>query len=565
VKKIVLCVIAVMLILCGCKQQAGKPAVPTASQAPSQTTSSTQPSETTAPTISSTPTQPTRPTETTAATAPTEMPTQELEVEDWQLDVPNYLSYEDYFATEREFLNTELFNSQTSWTKGSRVYEFGYENGLLNRQKDDEILVVYCEEIDEKYVVPGSKTYINYTIAGADGHYGYLYNENSFLRMDLATGNVEKMLEGYSFCRSSDYEPINVYLLDNLVAYYISYADGELSVGRLYLPAMKNEILHNTQGEFYNISLQRPKTNQSPVVWTMTNPEFVDYLKAELANPNSKIQKGTQYDYSQRWKEDDAFSTIINSPMHLHYLQDAGNQRALLKWTLDLGSEELTKQTGLIDSCFHGSGYPHDHYNTDVTTAPAPELIMGDWTKISQQVPFPLHPSTDGVIVKGKLLKVTDVESQVHLYAKTDGDYQKVSNDPIRMVVDTGSCAIYVTADGKAVIAVSYDGTQSVELYRASYGGVDYIRFDETELHIPSVRSVAVERRFVIRDGDTLVEVNLDNLQYRPLVKHPNLQNYHIDAGFGDAVYFEVYVGLYSNGYVIDLQTGKMREVGYQL
>ena len=166
------------------------------------------------------------------------------------------------------------------------MYEFGYENGLLNRQKDDEILVVYCEEIDEKYVVPGSKTYINYTIAGADGHYGYLYNENSFLRMDLATGNVEKMLEGYSFCRSSDYEPINVYLLDYLVAYYISYADGELSVGRLYLPAMKNEILHNTQGEFYNISLQRPKTNQSPVVWTMTNPEFVDYLKAELKEGN---------------------------------------------------------------------------------------------------------------------------------------------------------------------------------------------------------------------------------------------------------------------------------------
>ncbi|MBQ8358893.1 MAG: hypothetical protein IJX37_03105 [Oscillospiraceae bacterium] len=560
-KKIVLHAIAILLILCGCEQPAAKPADPTQAQTPTQATASTQPSETTTPMTPSNPTDTTIPTETTKpteTTTPTETAPKALAVADWQLEQPEYLSYEEYFSTEREFMDGAR---TTSWISGDQVYalQFVYERG----KKVD--LAVVCEETDGKYSVPNSVAYLDYDIAGADGKYGYLFNDSRFLRLDLAAGKSEELLSGQSFCQIYSFSPRSVYLLDNLVAYYASYANGELCIGRLYLPTQKNDILYKTQGEFYDISLNQPKTNKEPIVWTLKNPEFVNYLKAELADPNSKIQKGEYYDYSERWKESDAFSTIIKSPMHLHYLQDAGNQRALLKCTLDITTKELTQQTGIIDSCFHGSGYPHDHYNTDVTTAPAPEVIMSEWRKIDQEVPFALLPTTDDSTVDDRIVKVTDVDSNMYLYAKTDGNYKKIVNVPIRMAVDTGTCAIYITADKKSVVAVSYDGTQSVELYRAVQGGVDYIRLGEVELKTDGVRNGLTAKRFVLRDGNTLVQIDLENQQYRELVKHPDLQGYQFDCGFGDVVYFEVYVGLYVSGYTIDLQTGELREKGYFL
>lgn len=483
------------------------------------------------------PSEPTnsQPTDPTNQTTP-----QSFSVEDWQLEEPDYLSYEEYFASEREFSDRNTYRKPTEWIKGDQKFSFGYENAV--QRELNKALVVECTQTGKTYIVPDSGAYAKHEIIGADGRYGYLYNSSQFVRIDLATGQAEVLLDGLNFCGCSDYSTDSVYLLDNLVVYFASYANDELMIGRLYLPTLKQETLYQTNGEFYDLVLSRPKTNQEPVVWTLKNPVFIDYLKTELADPNSEIQKGEHYDYSQLWKEQDALSKIMESPMHLHYLQDAGDQRALLKCAYNIDSREMTQQTGIMDECFHGSGYLHDHYNTDITTAPDPEVIMSQWTPINQTAPFELIPSADSK-TDADIVVITGTDSNRYLYVKTDGDYQKIVTAPVHLVQDTGACVIYVATDRQTLMAVNYDGTHSVELYRAVNGEISNCK-------ISNEAGCAV-----ICDGDVLVEIDLVNGQYRQLVRHEHIKEYYFDNG----IYFNVYVGMYVNGYTLDLQTGALK------
>ncbi len=540
-----LLVLALCLSICACKKTDHQET--TGITEPTNlagTTGNTQKMENTKPSEPAKITEPTKPTEPSKPTepAPTEPPVEELSVSDWQLEKPNYLSYEEYFSVEREYCDNPFYSNK-NWVKGDQVYYFQW---YMNQYE------IICYEPTRRYAVPNSGEYKNYYTAGADGRYGYIYNDSQFLRLDLATGETKILLTG-SF--------LGIRLADNLVAYYTSYKDNVLTIGRLYLPTLKNDILYKTQGEFYNLALQRPKTNQSSLVWELWNPEFIDFLKAELANPNSKIQKGEDYDFTQDWKREDAFTFMLSSPARLHCLQDTGNQRALQKCTYDLETKQLTKQTGIIDNCWHGSGYPHDHYHPEITTGPAPIVIMGNWTAISGGVPFSLCPSVDGQISSGKAVKVIGVDSQMYLYAKTDGDYKLITAaPPIKTVEDTGACAIFVTADRKSVMAVPYDGTQSVELYRAAHGEISesYLGYEKKTL--------------VILDGDTLVEIDLSAGRYRELVKHPYMDFFNIESDFKDektfdleAVYFTTSEGMYYDAFVIDLKTGELKNVGYRL
>ena len=155
------------------------------------------------------------------------------------------------------------------------------------------------------------------------------------------------------------------------------------------------------------------------------------------------------------------------------------------------------------------------------------------------------------------------MDSQIYLYGKTNGDYKKLADTPIKIVVDTGACAVYVSADRKSVLAVSYDGTQSVELYRAVHGEV-----------LESKLSYVKEDTVTIQDGDTLVEIDLSAGRYRELVKYPYIHFYYMDIGFRDGesfdkdaevVYFETSVGMYFDAFLINLETGVMRRTFYRL
>lgn len=534
-------VIVLCLSMCACKKDD--------TQTDPTTSDSTEHTEASKATENTENTKATEPVETTESTEPpettesTEPPVAELSVADWQLEEPNYLSYEEYFSVEREFSYENAYvNTITNWIKGNHIYSF---------VKKDGNLVVNCYEIGGIYVVPDSSAYVKHKIAGADGHYGYLYNESQFLRIDLATGKAEVLLDGLNFKGASGFigiKNINVYLPDNLVAYYTSYQNNELIFGRLYLPELKNEIVYKAQGEFYNIYLNRPETSRT-IVWEIQNPEYVDFLKTELANPNSTIQKSDYYDYSELWKREDALSYILSSPMHIDHLENASNQRSRLKCTYDIENDKLTKQTGITDSCFHGSGMPHDHFNPDITTAPEPEVIMGQWMNL-------LNPLPDIVTAEetaADMIRLPGVDSKRYLYAKTDSEYKKLVDSPVSWSVDVGNGAIYISADKRSVFAVSYNDGQPVEIYRSS--GADITATDWYGW------SIDLEKQWlVILDGEIMVQIDLAAGKSRQLLRHQNIQSaYNIDYN-QPTVYFEICAGLYGTGYTINMETGELRD-----
>ena len=552
-KKLLLCLAVLLLALTGCKQLAQEFTEPTLQ--PIQTTASTKPPETAVPTVvtgpteisieSSEPTEMIAPTETVKPTEP-----KPLEVADWQLDQAEYLSYEAYFSVEREFAGDEMWAQSThSWIKGKYIYSV--------RERADE-LIVYCTETAGEYAIPNSEPYASYRIAGANGRFAYLYNESKFLRIDLATGKAELILQGQKFC---GYPWGGFFLCDNLVAYYASYVNEELTIGRLYLPTLKNDILYTAHAEYYDLLLYRPETNKAPIVWTLKNPDFVAYLKAELKKPNSTIKTGEHYDYSAIWHTDDAFETIMNSPMHIHNLQDSAGIGALLKCEYDIEKGELTRKTGIVDSCFHGSDFGHDHYNPEITSAPEPELLMSPWSKLNADAAVLLYREKSSVPVSdAKFTVVSDADSVRYLYARTDSDYKKLVNTPIAWAMDTGTCLLYTTADKQTLFAISYDGMRSAELLRAARGGF-------------LSATLGYEKNCIaLRDGDTFIAVDLTEGCCRQLIRHQHLRSYYyIDPGFAngksyesDDVYFEVCVGMHVAGYTINMESGELRK-GYRL
>ena len=440
------------------------------------------------------------------STASKPIPESTMTSDTWLIEKPAYLTYDAYFAASRDI--SALTNR---WIKGDQVFSV---------KQAEPAWAVYCKGTDDIYVVPNSAAYEDYNLLGADGRYGYLYLGGTLVRMDLTTGEVERLLH-YPICKSAYFA-----IYDNLVLYYAVHVNDNLEIGRIYLPELKCDTLYKMQGEFYNIAFDRVDSTTQPLSWSMYNPDFVELLKTELANPNSQYQRiptkgltgSAVYDYSAYWNDEDGLSKLLTQPILLHYIQDTSGVRALLRCTYDPVNDSLTKHTGIMDDCWHGSDYPHDHFNPDVTTAPAPQVLMGQWQNLVEMPTFSLQPS-DSATKSADCILLTGVDSGKYVYVKTDGDYQKLTDTAVGWMQDTGSCVLYTSADHKTLFATTYDGSQSAKLYQATRGQIN-------------VDSVCMENdRLVIRDGDTLVEMSLSKGQFRELVRHENLQLHYIDSG----------------------------------
>jgi len=567
-----ICVAALLLILCACKKQtaenaeiaatvmpsesvtetnASKPdesVMPTENIKPSESVTTPQGSEPSATAVTVVPTATIAPTVTTVPTIVTTEPTavKTLAVSNWQLEQPAYLSYEEYFSADREFESGMWIQSKSQWVKGANVYYV---------KKSKASLSVICENKEGLYDVPNSASYTGYEIIGADGRYCYLYNTKEFLRMNLASGETELLLDRMN---NIHHQWGSLFLCDNLVVYYFTYANNELTVGRLYLPTLRNDILYKSQGEFYDLVLERPKTNKAPVVWRLKNPEFIAFLKAELKNSSSKYKTADQYDYSELWEKKNGFDIMLKTPLLLHIIQDDCGIRALLQCSVDPITKELTQKTGIIDNCFHGSDFGHDHYNPEITTAPSPEVIMGQWSKSDLEVPFELLPATPSQKGDVDACLVIGVDSNAYVYTNVNGDYNKIIDSPVKYLKNTGSCIIAVSADKKTVLAVSYDGKHSAVIYNAVHSeisGWTYYDFDDRF------------DQLLIWDGDVLVELDLVNARHRELLRQPYVRSYYMDSDYingqsvdANRIYFEVCSGMFVAGYTFDIRNGELKE-----
>lgn len=506
-----------------------------------------EPTETTLPNETTNHTESmTDPVETTPPTSePIVEVSYDLPVEAWLVEDPEYLSYEEYFSKDREYSRS----SGSYWMKQEDACWITFSVSW----KDDG-LVIGGGEPEDKYLVPDSLNYNGFEILAADGKYVYLL-DTEIGRMDMVTGGYETLYMAEDILCWASY--------DGMVTYFIALheTDGQetIKICRMYLPTGQVDVVHEESAtDIYYLHLEKVYSGLGDVRWTKLNPDYIAAMRKELADPDSDYKIG-HYDNSEYWEAEDGIQMMLDNGnfMLLDEMEDGLGVRAQVMAVYNCASGKYSEKLGIFDDCWYGSGYPHDHFNPDVMTAPEPEVIMSAWTAMEVSPDFDICPAEVSEEDSGygyeRIALVTGVDSQQYLYTKTNGKYNKIVEEPVKSATNTTVCAIYVTLDDR-VMAVSYDGTQSVELYQASYGEIEEIDIGESGSLL------------VVQDGTTLVQIDLKELCVRELVRHDDIHLSMIDYEEIDGntvdtdVYFEVYVGLHVSGYTLNFETGELIE-----
>ncbi len=520
--KKLICLLAVAFLLAGCSAPDG------ATTEPSTTETTAAPTET--------------------VTAPTEGPVlgkYTLAADAWYTE-PSYLSAEEYFSAERRY-----FGNGTEWLKfddeaGRRYYVETTEDGLA-----------VVEEIsEEKYLIPESAKLTEAELLCADGESLYVFLDNQVLRVDMTTGLAEilftgKILNSVSF----NQEKRMLHLLGDLVLYYATYDGGVLTVGRLYLPDGTNTVVFQQETPVYDFYMQFDKTASCDVIIRMLRPEFVAAVKKEWANPDSpyKAKEGA-YDLTKQWGKDEELRILFETYAHVYDLQNALGERALIEYTYHGMDNTVTTRVGEMCTCYFGSGMGHDHYAPDENTVPKVKASIGSWKKGSSDID--LVPEGKEAYETARTCFYGDDTGSQYLYAVKNGIYTKLLEQPVVDMINTGSCFICQTYDDK-ILAVSYDGMQTAQLYEATYGEIQWLSLGGED---------GAGLCFI--DGKTVVQYDLKKVRYRKLVTHDYIVYAALkpfkDEQNSSAVFFTVRNGMYCREFFLNLETGEMIE-GYWL
>lgn len=244
-------------------------------------------------------TQPTQPDVTTvpttiSTTAPSTVPTTEAPTEPappaW-LREPVYPSYEELFSEDRKYESYAEKYYETydpcSWfvMDGSTGVKFSVK---LSNVTDFIQLYIYSEAKDSGSFVWKAEDQRTKTLLGCDGRYAYVMDAEysaeepcRILRVDMLEETAETVAEADFFldaCFSSD-----------AVLYYAAYTatDDKISIHRVYLPEMKDELLIEPDVPAEQFNLLTPESTQGEIRWHSLSQEMQSVLEEELSNPDS--------------------------------------------------------------------------------------------------------------------------------------------------------------------------------------------------------------------------------------------------------------------------------------
>lgn len=519
--------LSLALLLCACKPQ--EPA----QTDPTQNT--TAPSESVSATKTQDPTEdPTEAATETATEAATEAMSPLLLPDAWLATDAAPLSYDEYFSVDRAYSS-----GKSSWL---RQTDEGY---VLYRAKlESGKLFVWTDAANRSYLVPCEEDLSQYYLLVSDGTFAYLRGRADILKVELLTGRAHTVLR-----TESEY---NARLQGNHVLYYSETGEDHINICRLYIPTGEKDILYTVPLEgtpeswFY---FYTPESAQGDIVWRMMNPEMLALLKQEFSNPDSKYRS----DYPEFW-EDPArlYGSIGASIARICVaIQDETGIRAFVKYTYDPTDGSLTKKTGIVDSCWYGSGWAHDHFAPEIIELPAPTLLMEGWTAITPVASRPVSPTAEemyaekpnstGVYHVG-LYKIDSEPG--NLFALKDGIATPVWDKQVTGALDS-KYYIYCLAEDNTVYQISYDGSFIQPLYTGKkalsklsyYGG-----------------------KLCLLDGTTLIEIDVPKLQYRAVLEHPQIKRMYYSQDSSVYLRIEIYAGLCEIDYHYDPATGQLTE-----
>lgn len=454
-----------------------------------------------------------------------------LKVSDWQLNV-EIVDHDTYFSEERNFVN--VYSKKQEWFKERNDGTYLFTAALT-----DTGIVISSDALPGTYTVPDSAKYAGGSLLATDGCSAWLYWSEQILRVDMASGTAKKVIELK--------KPKLISVQDNAVVYYVRYDDAQnLTIGQLYLPDGHHEVLHQQQIDTYIIGCEWLKSSNGTFAISMYNPEMLEAIRRELANPNSPYMKGDQFDYSEIWEQEGALDKLLDRPFWLEYFQKETGIRAYLKIYCDLSSGKVTQKTGIIDSCKYGSGYPHDHFSPEITTAEEPVASISGWRELD----LATWNGGDSEGDFGSYRIVADTLSRGTLCWISDGKVQIVLDTPVSTARKADEFFICVTTDQR-ILQVSFDGSCVRELYKATLGKIDQVSIAGTHVFFT--------------DGDTIMELDLENDRVRSVLQHPHLlESYFFGEEYDPAgknrVYFAICNGMFYQQYIVDLETGEIEE-----
>lgn len=333
------------------------------------------------------------------------------------------------------------------------------------------------------------------TALGGDGRVGYLFTDTRIVSVDLQTEEVKTLVEAGRL--------LDVKMVSYDVIYYASEDQGKAAICRLYIPDGKVDTIYEgipvyPASEFWLIA---PETTLGKIGWTMMNPEIMEILTKEYNDPDS-VYKNTseKFDFSDVWGQPGRIDTYqeINHLARdiLHAIQEKTGTPALVRCWYDPQTEEYSQEFGVIDDCFTGTGLRHDHYDPDAAAPAAPQVSAGDWQALEAKAPVEAGEGTSDCFLYAKPYEYPA------LFALIPGQ------DPVQLLEGVTEWASFqnhiyaITREGDLVQASSM-GSQT--LYKAQQGALRLLDCQNGMVYA--------------MDGESLVQVDLENMQQRTILK----------------------------------------------
>ncbi len=467
------------------------------------------------------------------ATAP------EPEMPLWYIEDPEYLGYDEFFSTDRPLTS---YRYRSAW--------YTRQDDTLHRARLDwnpESAQLSVQSSDGSHAVPGCDSLTSFSLIGSDGHYAYLNSASDVVQVDLLTGQQKTVLT----CKRL----IDIFLLDGVVLFYCAEDAGQWNIYQMYLPTLDVDILYegipvDTPPYFFNLVARQ--STQGPVSWSMLNPDMTAILRKELANPDSiyKISnfrgKAEPDDFSSIWGKMDLDSVDgRNVPpyMLLHSIQNHTGIHNWATYSYNPADGTCEKSTAIIDNCWYGSGYSHDHSDPneyDMT----PEWNVSEAVTVSS-ISLPEEPQR---------LYEEDLFAYINTnYAYIDGFIcRETETDVFQILFDLDLTEvkfapdyIYGITPDNMLVQVSYDGTVRNTIYTA----------DSTLSEL-----VYGSGKLYFLEGNTIMEIDIPAQTCRSLLNIPRYTYFTMYLDEANVLFFESAKGLSVGMYIADFSEMTLEE-----
>ena len=452
----------------------------------------------------------------------------------WSVTVSSKMSYEEYFSENRPIPGGY---SHIIWTADDgNTYTI---NNHLQILRGNEPI----------YTVPGADQLSDDSrVVTADGTYVYIVNKHELLQVELLTGAVKN-----SFSLAV---PFFASALGPDLIYFTGSSPDDMLICRFYVPTQTLDILYKiddaaTPDTWFSLSFSHPYSSLGDVVWTMINPEMHFFLHKEMQNPDSKYRTVRNLDFSKYWEDPRLLNQLTYSMNSVDLMQAVYEDTGilpLLKGTYHCADGSYTEDLGIVDGCWFGSSYPHDHWNPEKTEFIAPT--------VHTDAPTPLAGLTAPTPEMAEQMRSETWNDRNDIF-HIDWNHVKnqegtVVGPPISSSQDLCNTKFYsyYISDSGSIIRLSLDGTVT-EIYTAQNGTLKWLSYEKGIL--------------VFVDGDTAMALDVVDCTVRRLVSHPGLRCTEWDLDENGKIYFETVLGMQVDVYLLDPATGKLQKTTYQL